>query len=94
MSDDHKDKVRGQELDDPESLIEFKNTLIKYCGDICGEDGRMFSHPSKATIRLRSVNSEHDIELIAIDIDRRIGCGCCEGVVLEVVVKGDKGGSI
>jgi hypothetical protein len=73
-----------------DDLQEILDKLKTYYREICHEsnEGYVMSHSSsRATLQITSNNTEHDVELVDIEIIYRIGCACPEGIRLIVNIK-------
>lgn len=76
----------GDGFTQPDPTIkEFMDRMNRNIPEITIDGETVNAHkPISATVRVRCVNNDEEYELIGIDIDMLIGCGCWSGIVLEI----------
>jgi hypothetical protein len=77
------------EFDKPPTLKEFAETFNAYLNDIgCMDnpEGWIASHKIVGGIRVYDIDEddETDYEIVGIDTDQLIGCGCTSDVVIKI----------
>ena len=92
MTDD--DKGLGQPFDGDEKVHDnyillkaFAELLNRYVKEIgLNQEGNIASHKIKGTISLRCLNGPDDksYRIVGLDIGQLPGCGCWDGVVIEI----------
>lgn len=77
------------EPDKPPTLKEFAETFNSYLNDIgCMDnpEGWIASHKIVAGIRVYDIdeNDDTDYEIVGLDMDQLIGCGCLSDIVIKI----------
>jgi len=64
---------------------EFADRIAEYAVEIgCDGNGRIASHKIPSAVHVRCADSDEEYELVGIDIEQLMGCGCWAGIVLEI----------
>jgi hypothetical protein len=64
---------------------EFAERVADYAKEIgCDGVGSIAAHKIKSSVRVACKDSDAEFELVGIDVDMLPGCGCFDGIVLEI----------
>lgn len=72
------------ELRKDTTVLELTNLLSRYQKEIGGGEKTTGSHSFPSSIGVRCDNSEDDFELVGVDVQQAVGCGCWTGVTFVI----------
>lgn len=71
------------EQDSP-SIKQFLTKFNKYADDISVDGETVNSHTLKTTVEVTCVNCDESYKIVALEVDRLMGCGCSSGIRILV----------
>ncbi len=67
------------------TVSEFLSKIQMYANEIgCDGKGNIGSHKIPSSVRIRTEDCEGDYELVDIEMDYLIGCGCPSGITIVI----------